>query len=104
MPNVLFVSMAEASLLEAWAHVAANNASAADRLVDAIHASCERLASFPEMGQTRSDLGPRIRQFTVRDYVLIYRPCDGGIEVLLVAHGARDVDRAFRTLILGQPG
>ena len=103
MPNVLFVSMAEASLLEAWAHVAANNASAADRLVDAIHASCERLATFPEMGQARSDPGPRIRQFTVRDCVLIYRPFDGGIEVLLVAHGARDVDRAFRTLILGLP-
>ncbi|MBP6107168.1 MAG: type II toxin-antitoxin system RelE/ParE family toxin [Steroidobacteraceae bacterium] len=36
-----------------------------------------------------------IRSFPVRDYVLVYRPILGGVELVRVVHGARDLPRVL---------
>jgi plasmid stabilization system protein ParE len=43
------------------------------------------------------DLGPDVRCFSFRkNYVVIYRPLDDGIDVLRVFHTSRDYARLFR--------
>ena len=49
------------------------------------------------MGEPRLDLDDDLRSFAFkRNYVVIYRPIPGGIDVLRVFHGARDYARWFR--------
>jgi len=40
--------------------------------------------------------GENIRHFTVRPYVIFYRPQDDGIELVRVLHSARDIAAVFR--------
>jgi toxin ParE1/3/4 len=68
---------------------------AARRLVDRIRAACEKYATFPLMGQERSDIADGIRIFSLRPYVVFYFPLDGGIRVARVLYGARDYPRLF---------
>ena len=44
-----------AYLEEVWEFIAANNLEAADRVLDEIRLAMQSLASFPQMGHTRSD-------------------------------------------------
>ena len=45
---------------------------------------------FPEMGRRRDELGPAVRSFPARSYIIYYRPSSKGVEVLRVLHEARD--------------
>jgi toxin ParE1/3/4 len=81
---------AEADLDDLWTYIAANNADAADRMVDAVLAASRLYVSFPGMGQSREELRPGLRSFVVSPYVDFYRPVEDTIEVLRVLHGARD--------------
>jgi toxin ParE1/3/4 len=84
---------AEADLDELWAHIAANNPDAADRMVDAILEGSRVHVRFPGMGLSREDLRPGPRCFVVSPYIVFYRPIDDTIEVLRIVHGARDISR-----------
>lgn len=49
------------------------------------------------MGEPRTELAPGIRSFTYnRNYIVIYRALDDGIDVLRVIHSARNWRRVFR--------
>jgi toxin ParE1/3/4 len=41
-------------------------------------------------------VSPRIVLRHFMNYLIFYRPIGGGIDVLRVLHGARDIDRIFR--------
>lgn len=70
---------------------------AARDFIDAFYERCEAYARQPGMGEPRADLDDDLRSFTFkRNYVVIYRPIPGGIDVLRVFHGARDYTRWFR--------
>ncbi|WGM40609.1 Toxin ParE3 [Caulobacter sp. NIBR1757] len=49
------------------------------------------LAEFPNAGPARDDLAPGLRSFAVYPYVLFYRPITGGIEVVRVLDGRRNI-------------
>ncbi len=50
------------------------------------------------MGDPRDDLGPGLRSFPFRkNYVVIYRPLDDGIDMLRVFHTAHDYPRLFQS-------
>jgi toxin ParE1/3/4 len=87
---------AEADLLDIWLYIADKNRRAADKLLDSIDNSCRLIATQPEMGELRPDLDPLVRCIAVGDYLIIYRPAAGGLEVLRVVHGARDVPEVYR--------
>jgi toxin ParE1/3/4 len=55
------------------------------------------------MGDPRPDLGEGLRCFVVGSYVVIYKPLDDGILVLLVVQGARDIPAVFRTIFGTSP-
>jgi len=50
---------------------------------------------MPGTGRSRTDLGPTLRSVAVGDYLIIYRPIEGGIEIVRVLHGRRDINALF---------
>jgi toxin ParE1/3/4 len=78
-----------------YKYVAVRNRTAAARLIDSVKSKFRLLARQPLMGENRPELGPFIRSFTVGNYVVLYRPTRGGIQVVRVVHAARDVRRLF---------
>jgi len=81
--------------LQIWLYIAENSIEAADRTVDQFDDKLRLLAQFPGLGQIRDELGPSVRSYPVGNYLLFYRPLKGGIELVRVLHGARDLRRAF---------
>jgi toxin ParE1/3/4 len=75
--------------------------NAAIRFLAAADASFQRLATMPELGQRqsfgRTELaGLRVWQIrTFENYLIFYRPVEGGIEIVRVLHGARDLAAIF---------
>lgn len=81
--------------LDIWLHIAANDISAADRLLDKLDETLRSLAESPEMGRARPELLPMLRSFPVGSYLLFYRPRRDGIELLRIVHGARRLRSLF---------
>jgi toxin ParE1/3/4 len=68
------------------------------RFYDAAAATFENLAQMPGMGEQRVSSNPRLAGLRVwridgfPNHLVFYRPIAGGIEIVRVLHGARDVD------------
>lgn len=50
-----------------------------------------RLAHNPLIGQACPEFGPSLRIWSIRGYVVLYRPQPDGIEIVQITHGARDL-------------
>ena len=79
-----------------WDHIARDDPDAADRVLRAFDAAVQLLSDHPNAGPRRPELRPRVRSFPVGSYVLFYRPMRGGIELVRVLHGARDLRKVFK--------
>lgn len=44
------------------------------------------------MGRARDELAEGLRSFPTGQYIIFYQPVPGGIEIVRVLHGARDLD------------
>ncbi len=102
MATILVTPLAQEDLGDIWDYVAESGIERADKLLDLIYEKCQRLAEYPEMGRVRHELLIDLRSFTVGNYVIFYQPIDGGIEVLRVLYGARDIHRVFDEIV-GEP-
>lgn len=89
MQRVSYTDLARHDRLEVWLHIAADNLSAADRLLDEIDEKLLMLANAPNLGRAREDLAPGIRYFPVSRYLIFYTHDPGGIIVVRILHGAR---------------
>ena len=66
------------------------------RLVERIRATTRKLAQTPGMGRSREeDLRPGLFSFPVGRYVLFYQAQPGGIVLVRVVHGSRDLPAIF---------
>jgi plasmid stabilization system protein ParE len=75
-----------------WDYIAQDNLDAADRWTDRLFATFEALADRPGMGHMRRDLTELPLLFwPVGAYIVIYRKQRTDIEIVAVAHGARDI-------------
>ena len=83
-------------MLEIWLYIAERNLPAAGAQIRLIDEKLHFLSDNPHAGPARLELRPRIRSFPVGSYMIFYRPMRGGIEVIRVLHGARDMRRIFR--------
>ena len=97
MPRLIFAPEARQDLREIRDHIAKDNPEAARKVVARLRDLARLLAGAPAMGRNRSELGADVRSFVADRYVLFYRPLRpaGGIELVRVLHGARDVDAVF---------
>ena len=81
--------------------LARNSLDAALRFYDAVDETCKLLAWMPGLGKKRIARDPalaELRSWSVKrfgDYLIFYLPRKGGIEVLHVVHGSRDLARAI---------
>jgi len=100
MARVEITPTAEHSLDEIYDYIGQERKSpvAAANVLRRISNKCETYATQPLGGEARPDLGEGVRCFPVDSFVVIYRPIDGGIVVLLVIHGARDIPIVYREL------
>jgi plasmid stabilization system protein ParE len=93
MARVCWTDRAEESVLEIGRFIIEQTRSR-QRGLDVIlrvEEKCRRYSEFPEGGTLRPDLGPRLRCFPVDSLIVIYRPIEDGIAIILVAHGHQDV-------------
>lgn len=95
MPQVLKRPQAEADLIEIWWYIAQDNPANADLFLDKIEERCRALAQFPRMGISREELMPALRSIPFGNYLIFYLPIEGGIEVVRVLPGMRDIDAIF---------
>jgi toxin ParE1/3/4 len=75
--------------------------SVAKNVVRRLRDHCEEygklIAAGNALGTPRQDLGVGIRIFTHQRWVIVFRPCEQGIEVLRVFDASRDFANLFRT-------
>jgi plasmid stabilization system protein ParE len=89
-------------LLEILDYLADRSPDVAERFRLAVRGTFEWLARHPGVGSPKQFRGKGItgiRTWYVagfRDYLVLYRPIDGGIEVLGVLHGSRNIGSHLR--------
>lgn len=97
MARVIHTRQAREDLLSIWSYIAADNPTAADRVLDAIDRRCARLSENPKLGPARPDIAPELRYFPVGSYLIFYREVSAGVEIVRVLHGARNLRASFPT-------
>ena len=95
MLRILNRPEAENDLEEIWLYIAQENPDNADKLLDEIEETSQKLAQFINMGRTRDELHPGLRSFPIGNYLIFYLPISGGLEIVRVLHGMRDLDLFF---------
>lgn len=99
MHCVILSRRAEQDLVAITDYISANHPQAASRVLDAIQESLLAIARHPHMGSLRDDLLTGLRIFPAKapakSYVILFRPCNEGIEVVTILHGARDWEGMF---------
>jgi toxin ParE1/3/4 len=97
----ILASGVEHELWAIWEHIADDNPDAATRVVEAAYATFKTLAANPGLGRLRKFRDQRlkgVRSWLVSgfdNYLIFYRAIPGGIEVLHVYHGARNIEKLF---------
>lgn len=82
---------ARRDLIDLWTYLAGHNDAAADALLTRIEIKLKVIADSPGIGSPRPELSDGLRSFSVRSYLLFYRPVKGGIHLVRVLHAARDL-------------
>ena len=97
MPRVLRTTRARTDLLEIWHYIKDHSGeNRADSVLRFLDQKCATLAASPNIGRRRNELQPNLRSFAAGRYLILYRPVDGGIELVRVLHGARDITALFQ--------
>jgi len=92
MARIVRTFPARDDLRQIWLYIAQHNVAAADRLIDKFERTLASLARHPLMGESVAQYRPGLRRFTVGKYVLYYEPINGGVRLVRVLHGARNID------------
>lgn len=90
--RLIYNTLARADLLTLYSYIEERNGPViAGGYLDRVEALCTSLATLPERGVNRSDLGSGIRSISMERRVLIvYRPAVETVEILRVIYAGRD--------------
>ena|SRR5947209_20464649 len=98
MPRVRHHFLVRLDLFEIFTFLDSQSASdAADRFAEALDKACADLALMPLKGSLKTWGIPgaeNIRTWSIesfRNFLIVYRPIENGIQVLAVTHGSRDL-------------
>ena len=95
MNSYSFSDQAVQDLDDICEYIAQIDSRAASQLFDVIRQKCKVIAGFPGMGKSYEKLAPRLRGFTVNDYIVFYYPRENGIDIARVVSGYRDLEALF---------
>ncbi|MFZ1107870.1 MAG: type II toxin-antitoxin system RelE/ParE family toxin [Rhodomicrobium sp.] len=96
MPRVLRSAEAEEDLIEIWLDIAKDNPPAADRMLRHIDEKFVLLAGNPKLGRALPELREGMRRWPIGQYLILYREISGGVEIIRIVHGKRDLKRALQ--------
>ena len=92
MAKFYLTALAEEDLNDILIYIARDKPNAAIRWVSKIHEKCAFLAQHPTLGERRPEFSTgEFRSSLVGNYVIFYRPIEGGVEIARVVRGERDV-------------
>jgi len=91
MAKLVFAPSARQDLSDVFDYIARDKPIAAAKWVDKIEEKCRLIATMPEFGEKRPEHGEEIRSSVIGRYVVFYRSIVGGIEVVRVIAGDRDI-------------
>jgi len=95
MARIIRAPAAKADAVEIWKYIAADDVHAADRLLGRFDRLFGTLATQPELGKPVDELAPNLRFMPLGSYLIFYRPAEGGVEIVRLLHGARDITAEF---------
>ena len=75
---------ARRDLLGIWAWRGRERPELGDRTLDRIHAACERLTRFPQLGPPFPRMAPDARKFSVDRYLVLYKLDSDAIVIVRV--------------------
>ena len=96
MPRFLRSAEAEEDLIKIWLDIAHDNPPAADKMLRHIDEKFVLLAANPKLGRALPELREGMRRWPVGQYLILYREMTGGVEIVRVVHGKRDLKHALR--------
>jgi toxin ParE1/3/4 len=67
----------------------------ADAFIEKLYETMQVLSRQPGSGRHREELDSGIQSFPFGRYIIFYRAVAGGIEIVSVLHGARDIENIF---------
>ena len=76
--------------------IAEDSENRADAFIDSIDRKLHELADSPHIGRSRSELLAGLSSFPFGRYIIFSLIIPGGIEIVRVLHGARDIEPQFR--------
>jgi toxin ParE1/3/4 len=83
-------------LADVWSFVSQDNEDAATHLIQSFYRQCVVLSDMPNLGRARDrDLGEGLRSYPIGNYVIFYRFDNKRLEMVRVAHSARDIGEVF---------
>ena len=88
--------LAELDLLNIWDYIADDSPDRADDFLDRVESKLMTLAQNSGLGRKRSELLPDLRSFPIGNYVVFYQQIEGGIDVIRLLHGSRDIEEVFK--------
>ena len=89
---------AEADLDDIWTYIAEASGSLdiADSFIDSLTERFYLLSRNPYIGRRRDEeLGPGLRSFPIRDYIILYRIEAEDVLILRILRGSRDIEAMF---------
>jgi len=91
MDKLLFSPAARDDLVDIFDYISRDKPVAAGDWINTIEEKCRLIATTPKFGECRPEFGEGIRSSVVGRYVIFYRAIKGGIEVVRVIAGDRDI-------------
>ncbi|NET01994.1 MAG: type II toxin-antitoxin system RelE/ParE family toxin [Sphaerospermopsis sp. SIO1G2] len=87
---------ASRDLSEIIDYFAGKNIDAGENFVDEFEKKCKYLVNFPNMGRSYENIRVDLRGVPLNGYVILYRVINGGIEIVRVVSGYRDLEFLFQ--------
>lgn len=84
---------AKQDLLDIWLWIARDNAVLADAVLDRIEGCAAKLSQYRELGMARPEIGEDARGLVTERWLVLYRLVDGGVQIVRIVDGARDLGR-----------
>jgi toxin ParE1/3/4 len=104
MADFIFGELVPADLSAIWEFIALDDMDAADRFLNSAEEMFRLLAAHPEAGPVCFAKSPKlkgIRFLPIRNFenfLIFYKPREGGVDILHIIHGARDFQSLLEEL------
>jgi toxin ParE1/3/4 len=93
MGFVHYSHRAKQDLLDIWLWIARDSMAIADAVLDRIERRAAKLAEHREIGIARPEIGEGARGLVIERWLVLYRLVDGGVQIVRIVDGARDLER-----------